>query len=733
MGLLRSFALITTAITLVALSGGPAQADGQPARITAERSTVIATGTHDWNNYGPDQSKVLTVGDFQYAIFYSEDLRLTLSRRQVSTGEVQLVRFSHRLSAPTDTHHNAVLGVSQADGRLHLSYDHHAHPLRYMRSVAGLLTSPPATITAAHFESPGPLVAGGPLEQQVTYPRFIQHPDGDLFFIYRVGISGDGDTYLHRYDGATGTWSRTGMLLSSEGVYPPWDDSTSRNAYLFDVRFDDTGRLHLTWTWREVASTFASNHDVHYAYSDDNGLTWRNNAGTKIADLPSGDPLALADPAVAVAVPVHSNLMNQGVMTLDNLRQPHIITYVSTTVPASNLHYVHFWRTTDGQWHRQFIDDTSVRLPPIKTLTHNEPIRRGDAFVDAGNNLHFYAIVSGALFGYVADAASGWSDWTVYRISDGPIGLLDQGPKFDRARWESDGVISMIVSRPQPDGTMNLYAEEFSLRPVSPPALPELTVRPAASGMEILIGGAERAESFVIERKAGSGPFTTITNGYSAGTMHRRYLDSTAAPGVPYLYRVRGTNSAGTGPYTTAGGTLGDGWTDYTLDLDFRIATWSAGVAFRVNKTADTFDQGSFYWWAIQPARNGGELHRLVFDQGSIRRLPVLPLPDFVEVNRDHHLTIQAVGDQITTLIDGIQIDSVTDSTHARGSIGFRHGSSDGDRTFYDDVVVRAPGGTVLFEERFAEPTQFSCGQLNLGELLIGPGGRCALPIRSLM
>ncbi|MEU6998880.1 BNR repeat-containing protein [Nonomuraea sp. NPDC046570] len=739
----RSLVLITSASALlmglpgqgVAGADRPVPVAASPARLTPAHSTLIATDTHDWNNYAPDQSKVLTVGDYQYAIFYSDDLRLTLSRRRLGTDDVQLVRFPHRLSAPQDTHHNAVLGVSEADGRLHLSYDHHGHPLRYMRSVQGLLTSPPATIGPAHFESPGPLVGAGPLEERVTYPRFVQHPGGDLYLVYRVGSSGDGDTYLHRYDDVAGAWSRTGQLLSSNGTYPPWNNSTSRNAYLFDVSFDDTGRLHLTWTWREVASTFASNHDVHYAYSDDNGLTWRNNTGAQIANLPAGDPLELSDPAVVVEVPINSNLMNQGVMTLDSARQPHLITYVSTVVPVtpstSNLHYVHFWRTADGAWHRQFIDDTSVKLPPINTLTHAEPFRRGDALVDDSGDLHFYSIVSGALYGYVAGAASGWSDWTVYRVGDAPVGLLDQGPKFDRTRWKEQGIVSMVVSRPQPDGTTDLYAEEFHLRPASTPAVPRLKVRPASRGVELLIDGAEGAESFVVERKSGDGPFVTLATGYSQGTMRRRYLDDGATAGVKHLYRVHAVNAAGHGPAAVAGGTLGDGWTDYTVDLDLRITTWSAGVAFRVNEVAADFDQGSFYWWAIQPARNGGELHRLIFERGAIRRLPVLPLPDFVAVNRHHHLTIRAIGDRITTLIDGIEVDSVTDGTHARGSVGFRHGRVDGDRTLYDNVLITEPGGAVLFEERFAEPTQFACGQLNLGALLVGPGGRCSLPVRS--
>ena len=47
-----------------------------------------------------------------------------------------------------------------------------------------------------------------------------------------------GDLYLHRYHPDDASWTRVGMLFSMKGTYPPWQDSTSRCAYLHDLVFD---------------------------------------------------------------------------------------------------------------------------------------------------------------------------------------------------------------------------------------------------------------------------------------------------------------------------------------------------------------------------------------------------------------------------------------------------------------------------------------------------------------
>ena len=118
---------------------------------------------------------------------------------------------------------------------------------------------------------------------QVTYPRFIPTPAGSLLFSYRYGSSGGGDEMLLEYSGVTRTWSNVGQYTTRTGSYTgTLGTGTDRNAYFDDTVFDDQGRLHATWCWRETPDG-GSNHDLNYAYSDDVGRTWKNNQGTTVA------------------------------------------------------------------------------------------------------------------------------------------------------------------------------------------------------------------------------------------------------------------------------------------------------------------------------------------------------------------------------------------------------------------------------------------------------------------
>ena len=56
-------------------------------------------------------------------------------------------------------------------------------------------------------------------ETSVTYPQFLTLPNGDLLFLYRVGASGGGNTFLNRWSLASQTWTNVNM---SGGVPLPF-------------------------------------------------------------------------------------------------------------------------------------------------------------------------------------------------------------------------------------------------------------------------------------------------------------------------------------------------------------------------------------------------------------------------------------------------------------------------------------------------------------------------------
>jgi len=432
----------------IGVSGLPdAEADSQAQRWSVLQQVMVDREAWKWNHSSWDQEKIVTFGDFQYTVYWNVDRVFVLARRDLRDNTVQTLRLLKFKLTSNDRHRNTCLGVSCADGRLHLSWDHHNNQLNYTKSRAGFLTKPPLQIGAADIEPAGPMLSEPKLESKITYPRFLNDHKGNLFFFYRIGGSGHGDHYLHRYNPRDASWTRLGMVFSSRGTYSPWQNSKSRCAYLHDLLFDNSNRLHASWVYREVGASWASNHDLHYAYSDDQGLTWHNNAGQKIADLTTGDPIELADPGVVVRdIPIYSWWMNQGCMPLDSKNQPHVVTYKSRMVhrPEKLQHnppqhifkelcFVHYWRCDDGTWQG------GDPIAPVDSW-----IRRGNVVFDCNDNIYFYYGTADGFRCLEARASDKWRRWSGYSLT-GPNFTSRDASKHDRRRWRDKGILSFTV------------------------------------------------------------------------------------------------------------------------------------------------------------------------------------------------------------------------------------------------------------------------------------------------
>ena len=451
-------ALLVLCLTPLALTSMAGAAETPTVALHVDKEIAVDAAAWKWNWASWDQEKIVTFGNFQYTVYWDADRVMVLARRDLRDDSVRTVRMPKFTLKADDRHRNTCLGVSAADGRLHLSWDHHCDPLRYTKTRAGFLTEPSKQISLEEIEPAQLMLSDPKLEQRVTYPRFFTNPDGTLFCFYRIGGSGNGDNYLQRYNPADGAWSRVGLLFSRRGTYGPWKNSTSRCAYLHDLLFDSKGRLHATWTYREVGASWASNHDLHYATSDDGGITWKNNAGRQIADLAAGDPIELSDPGIVVReIPVYSWLMNAGCMGFDSKDRPHVLTYKSRRIsrpkklahnpPASlrnDLCFVHYWRKDDGTW---------AGGEPIDPKPAGQS--RVDIVFDRGDNLvFFYPTYSPTAAGFryfVSRPANEWKTWTGPHKLTGPeLGGRDAS-KHDRVRWAKEGVLSFTV-KPAPSG-----------------------------------------------------------------------------------------------------------------------------------------------------------------------------------------------------------------------------------------------------------------------------------------
>lgn len=244
-------------------------------------------------------SSLATHGDEQYISYYDEDGSVVVGKRKLGSKDWTLKKTQYKGNI-NDGHNVISIGVD-GKGFLHISFDHHGHPLRYAKSVApGSLEFGPMTSMVGNDE------------KDVTYPEFHTMPDGNLIFAYRSGASGRGNLVLNSYDTNSGKWSRLhDILIDGEG---------QRNAY-WQMYVDPKGIIHLSWVWRETWLV-ETNHDLCYARSTDGGKTWTRSDGTSYSL-----PITLDTAEVAWEIPQNSELINQTSMTADSKGRPYIATY----------------------------------------------------------------------------------------------------------------------------------------------------------------------------------------------------------------------------------------------------------------------------------------------------------------------------------------------------------------------------------------------------------------------
>jgi hypothetical protein len=251
-------------------------------------------------------------GDRQYASFYDVAGRVVLAKRTSNSTRWTVQPTS--LTADLRDAHNAICMAVDGRGFLHVAWNHHASPLQYCRGL-----------TAHSLELGEPMSMTGERESRVTYPEFLSLPGGDLLFLYRDGVSGDGRLMMNRYAVATRKWARLqDGLLSGEG---------RRSAY-WQATVDSGGAIHISWVWRETADV-RSNHDLAYAVSRDGGETWMTSAGE-----PCRLPITAESAEYAARIPEGSDLINQTSMCVDHRGRPIIASYWRPSSAAAPQYHI---------------------------------------------------------------------------------------------------------------------------------------------------------------------------------------------------------------------------------------------------------------------------------------------------------------------------------------------------------------------------------------------------------
>ncbi|MCP4639783.1 MAG: hypothetical protein GY851_05095 [bacterium] len=400
------------------------------------------------------QSAMVTHRGYQYATYYDADRWVCVARRKLPGDAWEVLRFTDYHFKSNDAHNVISMGICPSDGTIHLAFDHHGHPLHYRASRPGVATTPKDTVWDASIFGPvvSELEQGEPI--RITYPRFWPTPDGTLQFCYRQGGSGNGARMLVDYDPVQGVWMNTRQIDSGKGT---WKTSDSRCSYPNGYGYGPLGKLHTTWVWREGPQT--ANHDLVYVYSEDGGVSWKNNSGKTLTE-----PARVDTPGItAVSIPEGLGLMNTHGQAVDSQGRIHVVVWHCTletikeagSVPeehrwgppgAQRRH--HYWRNLQGEWQHRELPGGYGNRPKI--------------LMDEADNAYVVYCEDEELHIAGATTASEWTDWRIVHVDEGPF-MSEMVP--DTARWQADGVLSVMVQGPpdKPHAPTPLRVLDFSV------------------------------------------------------------------------------------------------------------------------------------------------------------------------------------------------------------------------------------------------------------------------------
>lgn len=384
-------------------------------------------------------NSVVSHENSQYLAYYDADGKVVLAKRDLGSENWAIQRTQYKGNIRDA--HNSISIMVDGDGYLHMSWDHHGHPLSYCRSK-----------TPASLELTEKLPMTGKKEERVTYPEFYRLPNGDLLFLYRDGESGRGNLMMNHYSLKTKQWTqRQDAFINGEGL---------RNAY-WQMCTDAFGTLHLSWVWRESGDV-ATNHDMGYAKSEDVGLTWLKSTGEKYHL-----PITAESAEYAARIPQGHELINTTGMCADTKGRPYIATYwrpEGTKVPQYHLIY------HDGsRWHTSQISHRTTPFSLKGGGTKRIPISRpcivanSSGLTDKAYML-FRDIERGNRVSVAICKDLSNPEWIFLNLTDFSVGMWE--PSYDTELWLRSKVLHIYVQEVgQGDGeqTENLPPSDVSI------------------------------------------------------------------------------------------------------------------------------------------------------------------------------------------------------------------------------------------------------------------------------
>jgi hypothetical protein len=370
------------------------------------------------------KNSLITWKNYQFISYYNARQEVVVGRRSLDSEqwESRVTPFKgNALDA-----HNSISIMVDGEGYVHLAWDHHNNSLRYAKS-----TTPASLDFAAD-------VMVGTNENTITYPEFFRLKNGNLLFLYRDGGSGRGNLIMNEYDVRTKSWRRTHELLI--------DGEGQRSAY-WQACVDNLGTVHLSWVWRENPDV-ASNHDMCYAMSKDNGRTWTKRNGKRYTL-----PITATTAEYTTLIPQNSDLINQTSMCADEKGNPIIATYwrqKDSTTPQYHIIYARSrkWKVRELRVHTEpfslsGIGTKSIPISRPQVLATNSG-RKASALIlfrDEERNNKISAIMLPRISS---------RRYSVHDLAELSTGRCE--PSYDSEAWSERRIISIFVQPvQQPD------------------------------------------------------------------------------------------------------------------------------------------------------------------------------------------------------------------------------------------------------------------------------------------
>lgn len=359
-------------------------------------------------------NSLVTDGDTQYIAYYDPDGYMTLGKRKHGSDKWDIHRTQYKGNIK-DGHNIISMGVD-GDGYVHVSFDHHGHPLRYAKGI-----------TPGSLELGDMMPMTGIDEGKVTYPEFYSLSNGDLLFVYRSGASGRGNMAINRYDAKTRKWERVQDSLV--------DGEEERSPY-WQVYIDGNDVIHVSWVWRETWLV-ETNHDMCYAKSLDGGKTWLKSDGSQYTL-----PINAANAEYVWRIPQNSELINQTSMTADSDSHPYIVTYWGSEdsgVPQYRI----IWNDGKEWKHRQITN----RTQPFSLSgggTKMIPIARPRVVADGEYiGVVFRDKERGSLVSIAETKTGAEGEWTISDLTDFDVDAWE--PSIDTQHWRDNKQLHIFV------------------------------------------------------------------------------------------------------------------------------------------------------------------------------------------------------------------------------------------------------------------------------------------------